>query len=468
VDSPGATAVKPAARPTKRKLADLHASATPPPAPVDSSTLALAPQLIPPPFNSPPGFFLTRGHPINKPNFRYVACGPSPGSSPTYPLYRIIPSPPEGRVRFSWEDRSQLLAVSDDALAVTADKGYRSARANVPLREGNWYFEVTVERGGGDPGAWKGGGCHVRLGVGRRESPLTAPVGFDGYSYGVRDKTGEAVTLSQPKAYGTPFGTGDVIGVLISLPPRRAADEEDDSDPAHLRRKRVPIRYKGQLYFESLEYPATREMGEVFDLLANKGVKKAAPKVKAAAPGTKAPVAPVVLPARPLPTLPGSRLEFYKNGEPLGVAFEDLYDFLPLRPHPRPRNARPPAPGSDAARENHHDDGSLGYYPFVSVFGGGIARLNAGPAFRFPVAHPTLPVRALHERYDEYVAETVALDERDEVDLRRAIDVEVVEAAKRANKAAGGGKPAAPIKRGSTTVTAAPSPAGSASPPTVG
>lgn len=421
-------------RPGKRKLADTTASATPPPAPLDSTTVSLAPQLVPTPFVPPvPGFYLTRGHPINKPNFRYVPCGPAPSSSPTYPLYRVIASPPVGSVRFSWEDRSQYIGITEDALCITADKGYRSARANVPLREGSWFFEVIVERGGGELGTWKGGGSHVRVGVGRRESPLTAPVGFDGYSYGIRDQTGEAVTLSQPRSYGKAFGTGDIIGVLVTLPERRKADEEDEGDPAHLRRKRVPIRYKGQLYFESLEYKQSTEMNEVQEAMANVGqVKKVAPKVKAAAPGTRAFV-PVVLPTRPLDTLEGSSIEFFKNGESLGVAFEDLYDFLPLRPHPRPAKARPPAPGSDAARECHHDDGTLGYYPFVSCYGGGIARLNPGPQFAHPPSAST--ARPLFERYDEYVAETLALDERDEEIWRAAIDLEQVQAAKRLHAA---------------------------------
>ncbi|KAJ9099979.1 hypothetical protein QFC19_005796, partial [Naganishia cerealis] len=124
-------------------------------------------------------------------------------------------------------------------------------------------------------------GAHVRIGWGRREAPLNGPCGLDAYSYGIRDVTGEKVTLSRPKAYAelggkAGFGTGDVVGCLIYLPDQDEAGEEqqqqvgltanggkgtkvrkgsnvkDEFDPSWVRRKRIPIRYKGQLYFESV------------------------------------------------------------------------------------------------------------------------------------------------------------------------------------------------------------------------
>ena len=274
---------------------------------MDSTTVAIAPILVPHTQPTIPNrFFLTRGHPINKQNFRYVPCGPSPNFSTHYPVYRIIDSPPVG-ARFSWEDRSASVYISADALSITTDKGFRSARANVPIREGVYYFEVLVERGG-DEGvrtAAVASGAHVRVGVGRRECPLNAPVGFDGYSYGIRDRTGEKVTLSQVKPYGQPFITGDVIGVLVNLPQRPTTQDNDKEAPAVIERKRIPIRYKGQLYFESMEYPVAKEMTDLLDAITNKGAKKVVQKKKAAAPGSRRAPEPQTLPSRPLPILTG-------------------------------------------------------------------------------------------------------------------------------------------------------------------
>ena len=95
-------------------------------------------------------------------------------------------------------------------------------------------MEIKVDSGGGERilDINKAEGSHVRLGWGRREAPLNGPVGLDAYSYGLRDKTGEKVTLSRPRAYGKPFCTGDVIGMYISIPSRRKPNKNDEHDPA--------------------------------------------------------------------------------------------------------------------------------------------------------------------------------------------------------------------------------------------
>ena len=52
------------------------------------------------------------------------------------------------------------------------------------------------------------------------EASLEAPVGFDGYSYGLRDVDGRFMTISrrQKLCIENGFKTGDVIGFLIQLP----------------------------------------------------------------------------------------------------------------------------------------------------------------------------------------------------------------------------------------------------------
>jgi len=323
------------------------------------------------------------------------------------------------------------------------------------VREGGWYWEIKVERAGGEGGredknsGGDGQGSWVRVGVGRRESPLNAPVGVDGHSYGIRDKTGDSIHLAHPTPYGKPFGSHSTIGVYLSLPPTKSpppVDREGSSrDPRRIIRKRVPIRYKGQLYFEQLEYAASKEMTE---LLVDPAAKKAKEqelessksKKKTAAPGTKVPPPKIDQgpPMRPLPKLEGSKIAFFVDGECQGVAFRDLFDFVPLEKH-RGQNAKERAKSaSRIVMENWHDDGSTGYYPFVSVFGGGICTINPGPDFDFPppdnidsLLEPQATVgdarkegrdwRPLCERYEEFYEEQTRLDDLDEMEAIRVM-----------------------------------------------
>ncbi|EIM90372.1 uncharacterized protein STEHIDRAFT_50647, partial [Stereum hirsutum FP-91666 SS1] len=385
--------------------------------------------------------------PLNRIGFRYTPAGVA---SPDATLpFRTIESAPQ-KCRVSWEDRSPFVRVTQDGLGLLGDKGFRSARMNVPLREGKWYVEVTVEHGGGarsldGPGSYSSReGAHVRLGFGRREAPLNAPCGLDGYSYGIRDKTGEKVTLSRTRPYGRAFGVGDTIGMYISLPPLRSPVKNDPHDPAHLKRERIAIDFKGQEYWESLEYPQSKEMIALMDTsrsnrptettsLPSSTKKSATVKnVPERGRGSKD-VPPEPAPMRPLPTLPNSQIAFFVNGESQGTAFRDLYDFCPLR---APLDKRKRDRGKrlrEGAKEhtlNPFDDGSLGYYPLISLFNGARVRINPGPNFAFPPppdidatlnATPTSATgiatertwRPLHERYPEYMDEQWAMDKRE-------------------------------------------------------
>ncbi|EFP78499.1 uncharacterized protein PGTG_04455 [Puccinia graminis f. sp. tritici CRL 75-36-700-3] len=384
---------------------------------IDSATVAIPPVFQPLPSFFPPDFFATRSHPWNRSGFRYLACGPpvdQQHQDVDYPVHYTIETAPPGLVKWSWEDRSSYVYVTKDGLSVTTDRGFRSARANLPIREGQWYFEISIVRAGGEinQGARsEPEEAHVRVGIARRESGLNAPLGIDGYSYGIRDKTGEKVHLSRPQKYGEPFGSGDVIGILIDLPKMRQPRDGDHDDPARIERKRIPIRYRRQLYFESAEYPISKEMEELAEsalpakLKSKQEPHKATltsetPKKKSL-PGQKQvedepptlPALPSGPPLRPLSVLKGSKVAFFKNGVCQGVAFRDLLDFLPLRVDPSPQNngsVHQLGEDQTAADSNNvksggrlYDDGTLGYYPCVSVYGGGIARLNAGPEFKF-------------------------------------------------------------------------------------
>ncbi|WWC61534.1 uncharacterized protein I303_104118 [Kwoniella dejecticola CBS 10117] len=399
--------------------------------------------------------FLWADIPIVK-NFRYSPCAisPTPSPHPRYPFHRTIPYPPPlPPVHMSWLDRSSYIRISPSALSIYNDRGFRSARANVAVREGTWYFEVKIERGNGSVGSGKGhltagdaGNAHVRVGWGRREANIDGPVGSDAYSYGIRDVGGEKITISRPKPYAsTSFHTGDVVGCLIQLPLRPASHTLRQTDPRRIKRTRRQFIYKNQSYFESAEYMPSKEMDSLVDregkLLAerqaaekkaaelaldpdindqagkingNAGVsKKGGGKKGATTKNTKKkkedsnPSEPTST-TRLLNTLEGSRIEFFINGQSTGPAFENIYDFTPLPPI---------SLDGKKIKEDEiiHDDGTLGYYPMISCFGKGKATFNPGPDFAFPLNKPN-GEQPMCERWAEFRSEEQMHDEEDEIE----------------------------------------------------
>ena len=328
---------------------------------------------------------------------------------------------------------------------MTTEKGFRMTRANIGVREGRWYWEAKVISGvknPNNPSPVDGDtGGHVRFGFSRREASLDTPVGFDAYSYGIRDLAGQKVHKSRPNDFfppGESICEGDVIGFEINLPSislhrkvvdgtyNKAVDVSDDVEPQgaeapNIIRDRLPIRYKAQLYFEQFEYQATKELEELLYPPSNNTV------TSSAANQPPHPNHPTVA----LRTLPFSSIKVYKNGQLMGTPFTDLFAFLPPASKPATQS------GVVGAREGL-DDGMLGYYPSLSVFQGGAAEANFGPHFWFPPSElsseedidmvdesvnapssiaPARKLRPLFERYNEQIAEDVVYDILDEVDL---------------------------------------------------
>lgn len=315
------------------------------------------------------------------------------------------------------------------------------ARGNVGVREGRYYWECKILSGiKADPLDGDSTG-HVRMGWARREAQLDAPVGFDAYSYGFRDVSGEKVHLSRPKEFSnTNLVEGDVIGLELCLPSlslhrkvvdgsyNKAVDVSDDLDPVasneylDIIRDRVPIRYKAHLYFEQFEYAPEKGCEELMN----------PSQAVTAAPATTDPPNPNH--SQPsLRTLPFSYIKLYRNGTPLGEqpAFTDLLAFLPPASKP---------PNQTGAREGL-DDGTLGYYPAISVFRGGAAEANFGPQFWYPpsgmasdddvemidasnikvepmrkkqIAGQHSRLRPISERFNEQIAEDIVYDLIDE------------------------------------------------------
>ena len=242
--------------------------------------------------------------------------------------------------------------------------------------------------------------------------------------------------MSRPKDFfpsGEDIREGDVIGLEIQLPSERLhrkvvqgqynpavdlADEEIyGSAPApeasNIVRDRIPIRFKSHIYFEKIDYHTTKELDDLMN-----------PSPMAAGGSSDPPNPNHPIPA--LRTLPNSHIKIYKNGVLMGTPFTNLLAFLP----PASKMTQQP-PGRECL-----DDGSLGYYPAVSVFRGGAAELNFGPDFWHPPpgissasggktnaedvemadAGPAPPeLMPISDRYAEQIAEDVVYDMIDEV-----------------------------------------------------
>lgn len=374
--------------------------------------------------------FYTDDHPQNRRGFKYAHCKAVPDMYPAL-QYTAIEIPPY-KARASYFDRCPQLALSEDALTVSTLHGFSSVRANVFVREGHWYYETkivsanssidppvssstqTLKRGGSSLGlriSSTNNNCgHVRIGLSRREASLYAPVGFDAYGYGLRDTTGETVHLSRPKQFmGEGFKTGDVIGFHIYIPKvedyiyeirKNIEDLDMINQYCTVSRDRIPIKYKNQLYFEILDYQPTSEMNNM---------------IYSAPSAAKA--------ADILERIPGSYIKVYKNGVPMGKAFENLISFMPpCSKHGKNKDLPPPVqpvsttqaslsshastgtPGVNSSSQGRDsninlqgsipssvqrreifspDDGQLGYYPTISVYKGGAAQFNFGPHFDY-------------------------------------------------------------------------------------
>lgn len=133
-----------------------------PPSPRSSSPVPFTPNTVPAVF--PPGSANT-DHPFNRFGFKYTPCEPS-----VLPLVAYQQAENSlGGCTISIPDKSSYVSVTKDGLTVTTDKGFRMCRANVGVKEGNWFWEARIQTAAGpsDPD-----GPHVRIGWARREGKV--------------------------------------------------------------------------------------------------------------------------------------------------------------------------------------------------------------------------------------------------------------------------------------------------------
>lgn len=128
-------------------------------------------------------FSSSNEHPYNRHRFKYVTCEPDPLLQ--YMLYRQTANPILPGVRLCREDMSPYMLIDEDCMTITTEKGFRMVRANCGVREGRWYYEVTIDRGG-EPRYEGRDGAHVRLGWARREGKKTIFENHSGYLFSSR------------------------------------------------------------------------------------------------------------------------------------------------------------------------------------------------------------------------------------------------------------------------------------------
>jgi hypothetical protein len=201
--------------------------------------------------------------------------------------------------------------------------------------------EALLAEHQGDPVDPAGFGPHVRLGFSNRTGDLHAPVGYDKWSFAIRDIGGSRIHCSRrDDAWGgESFGPGDVIGCAISMVPRKEAPLPTVTPSAVQPDTKSNAKSNGNSNGND-----TNPNDESVEL-ANQ-----------------------------------NQIRFYKNGLPMGQSVNSKGK-------------------KDGAVAFYVPDGV--YYPAVSLYMGASVKLNFGPHFIFPprkTYHKYKPVADLCER----------------------------------------------------------------------
>ncbi|KAI6113333.1 hypothetical protein EDD16DRAFT_1709674 [Pisolithus croceorrhizus] len=168
----------------------------------------------------------------------------------------------------------------------------------------------------------------------------------------------------------------------------------------HLKRERIPIEFKGQEYFESLEYAQSKEMIALMEYSHKAASTASLPSV----PGKKS-VNSKTARARTL------RSSLTENVKRLHLTIYLTTSRYAERPHrAKTKKMRKNVLGKahhESTRRNPYDDGTLGYYPFISLFNYARVRINPGPDFEFP---PPPDIEALLRKEDEDIKPSCETD----------------------------------------------------------
>jgi hypothetical protein len=271
--------------------------------------------------------------------------------------------------RFVKENSAPQVHLSKDGLTLHNDKGYRLARASHPAVAGRFYFEVQFL-------ADSPADSHIRVGFATQKADPQAPVGYDGFGYGIRDVDTAIVHRARRRPFaGRQVQRGDVIGCLIDLPAPLL--KECDGDIATITEAEIADDSAAPLAASTADADFSPDTVAAAAAAATATAAASSQAANSNAPKTYydhsrgAPPKPPSLIKPPNPT-PGavcvdSAICFYLNGVPLRDASGE------------------PKSYSMTGRPAHHqyaaftDIHSGLYYPAVSCFNGARVRVTLGP-----------------------------------------------------------------------------------------
>ncbi|KAH3899125.1 related to COMPASS component BRE2 [Saccharomycodes ludwigii] len=286
--------------------------------------------------------------PLNKRNFIYSPCQ----ANPLFTKLKFVTT--EYAIEnddiggLSLTDKSDEIYLTENNFfhqcTVPKKYGWRSIKSEVAIKEGLCYFEIRILHNDNI-------NSNIRFGISRREASLEAPIGYDSYGYGIRDKTLESVHCGKLKTfskYKLSLKKGDIVGVLVKLPtmeqqleqcllfkdkqlqkytiknPRKKLSKQQEferdlllnCDPSDILRDQIAIRYKNQLYFEATDYvKAKRESDST-----TTGKRQL---------DSDDPIKATNYEETDNFYLEDSFMKIYLNGEEMGCSFTQLLPFLP-------------------------------------------------------------------------------------------------------------------------------------------
>ena len=195
----------------------------------DEKTMAL-------PLSKRLGTRLPDDPPLNKDGYRYYLAEPDPLNPESLNKeldYHggVIPSKhyrrwwPE-KVLLNSIDSAPQLRVDNKNLTVQGYHGYSSIRSTHSVTVGSWYFEteiLEIPTKEEDPVKLGQNDSCCRVGFSTEKQILQSPCGYGPFGFSIRSKKGTFFHRSKGVTYGkTNFGKGDVIGCKIKISPQNA------------------------------------------------------------------------------------------------------------------------------------------------------------------------------------------------------------------------------------------------------
>ena len=167
---------------------------------------------------------------------------------PSIQLFLDLVNPTDAPVRMSRHatHTAPQFHVSDDQMSVWNDKGYRMTKATHGMDTGTWYFECRVVKGpgtGNNDDTDAQNKSNLRIGWAQISADLQTPCGYDTFGYSYRAEPASLFHDALGRPFGPGYREGDVLGVMIHLPPQPSLTSEKgepcDPLPAPWDRKHI-------------------------------------------------------------------------------------------------------------------------------------------------------------------------------------------------------------------------------------